>query len=110
MKHLNAYLFAMLGGLSALSMASQACAATATPAATAAAPMSEGEILKVDKATGKLTIKHGELKNLGMQGMTMMFKVRSPDMLDKVKQGDKVRFVAEQTGAGLVVATIEVAK
>lgn len=108
MKHLNAYLFAMLGGLSALSMATQASAAV--PAATAAAPMSEGEILKVDKATGKLTIKHGELKNLGMQGMTMMFKVRSPDMLDKVKQGDKVRFVAEQTGAGLVVATIEVAK
>lgn len=108
MKQLNAFLFAMLGGLSALSLASQASAAA--PAATAAAPMSEGEILKVDKATGKLTIKHGELKNLGMQGMTMMFKVRSPDMLDKVKPGDKVRFIAEQASGGLVVSTIEVSK
>ncbi len=108
MKHVNALIFAVLGGLTALALAAPVHAAPG--AAATPAPMSEGEILKVDKTTGKLTIKHGELKNLGMQGMTMMFKVRSPDMLDKVKQGDKVRFIAEQTGAGLVVASIEVVK
>lgn len=109
MKKLNALIVAVLGGLSALSLVAPVHAAPASAAATPA-PMSEGEILKVDKATGKLTIKHGELKNLGMQGMTMMFKVRSPDMLDKVRQGDKVRFIAEQSSAGLVVAAIELAK
>jgi Cu/Ag efflux protein CusF len=50
------------------------------------ADMSEGEIMKVDKAVGKLTIKHGELKNLSMPGMTMVFKVQNPAMLDLVKQ------------------------
>lgn len=78
------------------------------PASAAAeAAMSEGEIKKVDKPAGKLTIKHGELKNLGMPAMTMVFKVKDPAMLDKVKQGDSVRFVAEQLGGALTVTAIE---
>ena len=39
------------------------------------AELSEGEIRKVDKDTAKLTIKHGELKNLDMPAMTMVFQV-----------------------------------
>ena len=38
----------------------------------------EGEVKKVNKDTGKLTIKHGELKNLGMPPMTMVFRVKDP--------------------------------
>jgi Cu/Ag efflux protein CusF len=72
--------------------------------------MSDGEIKKVDKEAGKLTIKHGELKNLGMPGMTMVFKVKSPAMLGKIKEGDKVRFVAEQVAGALTVTAIEAAK
>ena len=71
------------------------------------AAMSDGEIKKVDKHAGKLTIMHGELKNLGMPGMTMLFKVKEPSMLDKVKKGDKVRFVAEKTGGAFTVTAIE---
>ncbi|HEX5344367.1 MAG TPA: copper-binding protein [Duganella sp.] len=74
------------------------------------AAMSEGEIKKVDKEAGKLTIKHGELKNLDMPGMTMVFKVKDPAMLDQVKQGDKVQFVADKVNGALTVTTIEVAK
>jgi len=47
--------------------------AASAPAAAAAAPMSEGEIKKIDTAAGKLTIKHGPLENLGMEPMTMVF-------------------------------------
>lgn len=72
--------------------------------------MSEGEIKKVDKEAGKLTIKHGELKNIGMPGMTMAFKVKEPAMLDQVKQGDKVHFVVEKVGGAYTVSTIEVVK
>jgi Cu/Ag efflux protein CusF len=72
--------------------------------------MSDGEIRKVDKVAGKLTIKHGELKNLSMPAMTMVFRVKDPSMLDKVKPGDKVRFVAEQVGGALTVTAIEPAK
>jgi Cu(I)/Ag(I) efflux system protein CusF len=68
--------------------------------------MSEGEIKKVDKDGGKLTIKHGELKNLGMPGMTMVFRTKDAGMLEKVKQGDKVRFVAEKVDGALTVTAI----
>lgn len=31
-----------------------------------AAPMTEGEVRKIDKAAGKVTLKHGEIASLGM--------------------------------------------
>ncbi|CAH2918522.1 MAG: FIG00453341: hypothetical protein [uncultured Paraburkholderia sp.] len=65
--------------------------------------MSHGEIRKVDSAAGKLTIRHGPLENLGMDAMTMVFKVRDPAMLSQVKAGDKIDFVAEEVGGALTV-------
>ena len=76
----------------------------------AASDMTEGEIRKVDKDTQKITIKHGEIKNLDMPGMTMLFQIRDPAMLDMVKAGDKVKFRAEKAATGIVVTEIEVAK
>ena len=78
------------------------------PAATAAAPMSEGEIKKIDTAAGKLTIKHGPLENLGMEPMTMVFRVQDPAMLTKVHVGSKVRFVAEKVNGALTVTALDV--
>ena len=81
------------------------------PAASApAADMTDGEVRKVDKEGKKLTIKHGEIKNLDMPAMTMVFQVKDPAMLDKVKPGDKVRFVAENTRAGMVVTDLRPAQ
>jgi len=77
---------------------------------TAAADMADGEIRKIDKATKKLTIKHGEIKNLDMPGMTMLFQVKDPAMLDAVKVGDRVKFRAENSGGAIVVTDIQVAK
>ena len=70
--------------------------------------MTEGEIRKVDKDTKKITIKHGEIKNLDMPGMTMLFQVKDPAMLDMVKPGDKVKFKAEKAGGGIMVTEIQV--
>ena len=70
--------------------------------------MSEGEIRKVDKDARKITIKHGELKNLEMPPMTMVFQVKDPEMVDKVKQGDKVSFLAEKIGGKFTVTQIQV--
>ena len=72
--------------------------------------MTDGEIRKVDKDTKKITIKHGEIKNLDMPGMTMLFQVKDTAMLDMVKPGDKVKFRAEKLGGGIVVTEIQVAK
>lgn len=72
--------------------------------------MGEGEIRKVDKDAGKLTIKHGPLESLGMPAMTMVYRVTDPAILDQVKAGDKVRFVVEEIGGLLTVTKIEAEK
>lgn len=72
--------------------------------------MTDGEVRKVDKDASKITLKHGEIKNLGMPPMTMVFQVKDPALLDKVKQGDKVRFHVEQESGAMVVTSIEPAK
>ena len=82
---------------------------TATPMA-ASADMTEGEIRKVDMETKKITIKHGAIKNLDMPGMTMVFQVKDPAMLDMVKAGDKVRFMAEKAGGAIILTAIQPAK
>ena len=76
-------------------------------ASTEMADMAEGEIRKVDKETKKITIKHGVIKHLDMPGMTMVFQVKDPAMLDKVKVGDKVRFMAEKVGGAIVVTDLQ---
>ncbi|MGV3742795.1 MAG: copper-binding protein [Burkholderiaceae bacterium] len=69
--------------------------------------MTDGEIRKVDKGAGKITIRHGELKNLGMPPMTMVFRVKEPEMLDQVKAGDKVKFIAEKVGGALTLVKLQ---
>jgi Cu(I)/Ag(I) efflux system periplasmic protein CusF len=81
----------------------------ATSALAQAADMSSGEVRKVDKSASKITIKHGELKNLDMPPMTMVFQVRDPALLEKAKKGDKVRFVAEEKDGALIVTALEAA-
>ncbi len=75
----------------------------AAAAARTDGDMVDGEVRKVDKAAGKVTLRHGEIKNLEMPGMTMVFQVKDPAMLDAVKVGDKVRFKAEKAGSAFVV-------
>ena len=68
--------------------------------------MADGEIRKVDKDSGKVTIKHGEIKNLDMPAMTMVFKVKDPAMLDAVKVGDKIRFKAMNEKGSITVVDL----
>jgi Cu/Ag efflux protein CusF len=70
-------------------------------------PMSEGVIRKVDKAAGKITIRHGELYKLQMPAMTMAFRVSDPAMLNQVKPGDSVRFVADRVQGALTITHLE---
>ena len=68
---------------------------------------SDAEVRKVDKDAGKITLKHGEIKNLDMPPMTMVFQVKDKAVLDKVKKGDKVKFTAEKVNGAYTVTTIE---
>lgn len=75
--------------------------------AQASLPQTEAEVRKVDKDTGKITLKHGEIKNLEMPGMTMVFQVKDPALLDKVKAGDKVNFTVDKINGVFTVLSIE---
>ena len=84
--------------------------APAPAPATRPADMTDGEVRKVDKDTKKITIKHADIRNLDMPGMTMLFQVSDPAFLDAVKPGDKVRFAAERVNGAIVVTQIQVVR
>jgi Cu/Ag efflux protein CusF len=62
--------------------------------------MSTAEVRRVDKSTGKITLKHGEIRNLDMPPMTMVFTAKDKTLLADVKAGDKVQFRADKDAAG----------
>ncbi|QDM20579.1 copper-binding protein [Tardiphaga sp. vice352] len=74
--------------------------------------MVKGEVKKVDETAKKITLKHGAIKNLGMDedGMTMVFRVQDPAMLKQVKAGDKVQFTAERGSDGIAITKIQKSK
>jgi Cu(I)/Ag(I) efflux system protein CusF len=72
-----------------------------------ASTLAEGEVRKVDKDAKKITLKHGPIPSLDMPAMTMVFQVKDPGMLEKVKAGDKVKFSAEKVGGAYTVTRIE---
>ncbi|MBI5276785.1 MAG: copper-binding protein [Burkholderiales bacterium] len=75
--------------------------------AAAVKPQTEAEVRKVDKAAGKVTLKHGDIRNLDMPGMTMVFSVKDKSLLGKVKAGDKVLVHIEKDGPDYVVTALE---
>lgn len=83
------------------------------PAAAAAVDnaqaLSDGEVTRRDARTGKLTIRHGEIANLGMPPMTMVFALQDPAQGSALKPGDKVRFRAQEVNGALLITHIEAA-
>lgn len=72
--------------------------------------LSEGEITRWDARTLKVTLRHGEIKNLGMPPMTMVFRVNDASMLAPFRPGDKVRFRVEQKSTGYFITRMETAR
>jgi Cu/Ag efflux protein CusF len=84
----------------------------ASPTAAASAPAdttvwTQGEIRKIDPATGKVTLRHQAIVNLDMPPMTMVFSARPPKLLEGLKVGDAVRFHAENPNGAYLVTHIE---
>ena len=93
--------------VSAPSQATNHATSNQTQAATS---LTDGEIRKVDKEAKKLTIRHGPLENLGMPAMTMVFQVKDLAMLDTLKAGDKIRFIADKDGSSYIVTRLEMSQ
>ena len=75
--------------------------------AQAATGQAEGEVRKVDKDGGKLTVRHGTIRGLDMPGMTMVFKVRDRTVLDGLGVGDPVRFDVEKADGALTIVGLQ---
>lgn len=100
-------LFAVLMAVS-LPVALPALAQTAAPATTPAAKdMAQAEVRKIDKDSKKITLKHGEIKNLDMPPMTMSFQVSDVALLEKIAVGDKIIFSAEKIKGAYVVTDLK---
>ena len=99
--------------IAALLLAATPALAQATSqkdAASRADAYAEGEVRKVDKAAGKITLKHGPLAKLDMPPMTMVFRVKDPAMLEQVKQGDNIRFKADKVDGNYTVTELQPAR
>jgi Cu/Ag efflux protein CusF len=84
-----------------------AMAAMAAPgAAWAQQATATGEVRRVDAAGGTVTLKQGEIKELNLPAMTLVYQA-APALLQKVKAGDKVRFTATRQDGKYVVTAIE---
>lgn len=79
-------------------------------AALAQAAMTEGSVEKIDQAAGKITLNHGPIKNLDMEAMKMVFRVKEASMLNGLKVGQKVKFEADRVNGQITVTRIEKAK
>ena len=76
-------------------------------AVSAHAQAVDGEVKKVDPDAGKITLKHGEIKNLDMPAMQMSFRVSDPTWLKTLQVGDRVKFTADKVGGQFTITTLE---
>jgi Cu/Ag efflux protein CusF len=81
---------------------------TAVPLpSVAASHLVNGQVTKIDQSAGKITIKHGPIKALDMDAMTMVFRAQDPAMLNQVKVGQKIKFEAARVNGQITVTRIE---
>ena len=88
----------------------QASANPGQASAPASDSMTEGEVKKVDPDNGKVTLKHGDIKNLDMPGMTMVFTVQEPGHAWNDHGLHRVQFMVVQEGGKMVVTDIQPAR
>ena len=86
--------------------AAEAGTSQQSPGAAAAAK-AEAEVRRVEPATGRLQLRHGPIANLDMPPMTMVFRVKSPALLEGLKEGDRILFTAEKIDGAYTVTSIE---
>jgi Cu(I)/Ag(I) efflux system protein CusF len=79
-------------------------------ALSVAAQTVDGEVKKIDVDAGKITLKHGEIKNLDMPAMQMAFRVSDPAWLKRLAVGDRVSFTADKVNGQFTVTAIDVKK
>ena len=84
-----------------------AAALSLTASAALATDYTKGTVKKVDMKAKKVTIIHEELKNLDMPAMTMVFYPKDEAMLEQMKVGEVIEFVADRVNGKLTVTELK---
>ena len=75
--------------------------------AGATLPWVEAEVRRVDLSAGKIGLQHGQIPNLDMPPMNMVFQVRDKALLSSAKTGDRVRVQVDQINGAYTVMALE---
>ncbi len=81
-----------------------------TTTAWAASDWTQARIVKIEPERARVTLQHQRIKSIGMEAMTMPFKVDEAVQLETFKAGQKVRFTVTEKDSHLVVDHLEHAK
>lgn len=74
-------------------------------AAIAQEATASGEVRRIDAAAGKITIKHGQIPQLDLTAMTLVYRI-DPALLKGIQPGDTVKFTARREAGQYVVVAI----
>jgi Cu(I)/Ag(I) efflux system protein CusF len=66
-----------------------------------------GVVTRIDRAGGKVTLKHDPIKSLNWPTMTMAFAVKDKAMLESLQKDRKVEFEFVQQGQQFVITSIK---
>jgi Cu(I)/Ag(I) efflux system protein CusF len=91
--------FAQSGGMKGMDMKSEK--------AQGGVHKGTGVVTNIDRAGGKVTLKHDPIKSLNWPTMTMAFSVKDKAMLDKLSKDKKVEFEFVQQGQQFVITSIK---
>lgn len=69
-------------------------------------PEVEAEVRRIDQNAGKITLRHGNIPNLDMPPMTMVFQVEEKALLDGIAVGDQVVVTIEQVEGAYTLKSI----
>ena len=81
-----------------------------TKAAVPSTSWTDGVVRTIHRKEGQVTISHEPLVNLGMGKMTMTFRLKTPALIEGVKEGSRIRFVAENVNGELTVVALQAVK
>jgi Cu(I)/Ag(I) efflux system periplasmic protein CusF len=84
---------------------------TVPKTARAQSDLIDGQVTRIDKSAGKITLRHGPMKKFDLEaGHTMVFRVQDPAALEQVKVGDKVKFEADRVNGQFTVLRMQKTK
>ena len=80
---------------------------TSAALAETALPKVDAEVRRVNPDAGKITLRHGEIPNLGMPPMNMVFDVADPALLEGIAPGDRLLITVDRIDGAFTVLSIE---